>query len=136
MWDLSAGFQPDFSVCSLSEQARASALSGVVLPPIVAQPAFITRSLREYDDCSVWNLVSVPWSGSCWAFVTQNGTSAATTAVSDRSEASCSALPCVVQPSWENPTVAIPIAPIAAPHSPGFSQTGICMKFFFALWKD
>ena len=60
----------------------------------------------------------------------------ATTAVSDRSEASCSAVPCVVHPSWENPTVAIPIAPIAAPQSPGFSQTGICMKFFFALWKD
>jgi hypothetical protein len=32
---------------SLSEQARAKALSGDVSPPTVAHPAFITMSLRE-----------------------------------------------------------------------------------------
>ena len=45
--------QPDFMPWSLSEQARASALSGDFSFPSVAQPAFITISLREYDDCSV-----------------------------------------------------------------------------------
>jgi hypothetical protein len=32
--------------------------------------------------------------------------------------------------------VAIAIAPIAAPQSPGLSQTGICMGCFFVLWED
>src|SRR4051794_29325774 len=112
--------QPDFIVKSFSEQARASALSGDALPPIVAQPAFMTTSLREYDDCSVWNLASVAWLGSCWALVTQKGTSARTTAASDRSCASCRAVRSVVHPSWEKPTVAITTAPTAAPQSPGF----------------
>src|SRR3984957_6920534 len=133
LWELFLGCQLDFSVCCLSEQAPAGGVSGGVFVPIVAQPAFMTRSLREYEDCSVWNLVSVAWSGSCWALVTQNGTRAATTAVSDLSDASCSAVPCVVQPSCEKPTVAIAIAPIAAPQSPGFSQTGICMGFFLCV---
>jgi len=50
---------PAFVAWSCSEQARARLLLGAVVPPTVAQPACMTRSLREYDDVSVWNFTSV-----------------------------------------------------------------------------
>jgi hypothetical protein len=124
-------YQPVFARVSLSEQARASALSGDFSSPTVAQPAFITMSLREYDDVSDRNLSNMVLSGSCWAFATQNGTSAATTAISARSWASFSAVDDVVHPSCEKPTEAITIAPATAPQAPGFSQTGICIGCSF-----
>ena len=120
----------------MSEQARARALSGDFSFPTVAQPAFITMSLREYDDVSAWNFANTALSGSCWAFATQKGTSAATTAVLERSCASCSAVADVVHPSCEKPIIAIAIAPATAPQTPGFTQTGIFIGCFFPLWED
>ena len=54
----SARPQPDFAALSSSDQARAKALFGDFSFPRVAQPAFITMSLREYDDLSACNLVN------------------------------------------------------------------------------
>src|SRR5689334_2792682 len=82
-------------------------------------------SLREYDDVSAWNFANTALSGSCWAFATQKGTNAATTAVLERSWASCSAVDDVVHPSCEKPMIEIAIAPATAPQTPGFTQTGI-----------
>jgi hypothetical protein len=64
-------------------------------------------------------------SGSCRAFTTQRGTSAATTAVSARSWASFSAVAAVAHPSCEKPTIEIAIAPAAAP------QAGLEPKRYF-----
>lgn len=77
------------------------------------------------------NLARAACSVSSWAFATQNGTRAATTAVSTRSWASCSALAAVFQPSCEKPTMAIMAAPDAIPQTAGLIQTGICIGFSF-----
>src|SRR4051812_2647424 len=97
------GNQPDFALVSLSAQARARALSGDLSSPTVAQPAFITRSLRVYQAVSACILVKAVLSGSCCAFATQNGTRAVTTAVLARSCASFSAVADVVHPNCEKP---------------------------------
>jgi hypothetical protein len=114
-------YQPLFAPVSLSEQAS----SGDFSFPTIAQLAFVTMSLREYDDVSAIDSPNVVLSGSCWAFATQNGTGAATTALSTHSWASFSAVDEVVHPSCGKPTVATAITPATVSQTPGLSQTGV-----------
>src|SRR5260221_9475469 len=101
------------------------AQSGVAGPLRLAQPESDTSWLRVEDDCSARSFTSLLASGSCWALTTQNGTSAATTAISARSLATRSASLADSQPMAENPKVDMTKAPRTTPHSVGLTQTGI-----------
>lgn len=120
-------YVPDFAARSVFAQAIASALSGVVLSPIVAQPAFITNSLREKSESSALTLASVFCSDACLAFATQNGTRDVTTAASACTCAMSAAPWEVFHPSSEKPTNMMATAPHPAPNSAGLVHSGYFM---------
>jgi hypothetical protein len=83
-------------------------------------------SWREYDDCCVCNFAGIVSLRSASALVTQNGQSAATTAVS---RACCSE----VDPGYETPSTVIAIASAAAPQWPTLLQQRVPWDLLFAF---
>src|SRR5205823_12706553 len=107
---------------SCSAQAVATAVFGVSVPAIVAQPPFSMKERRSQDENTLLNSASFAGASACCRNLsTQIGARAVTTAVCARSFAIRSAALPSVQPNWVKPTKDMAAAPTTAPQSAGLS---------------